>query len=231
MEENKNPEVVYDQKIDLEDHYTSFYTVAKSEYDSLVKYLNENVFKVYNEGEEFRGNTEYFDEYSLKSFDILLQYSVLQLAINDGKLIDQRVEIVEALAKHDSLPHMIAAKLPNFDWTTFTSIKREEAYAALSIVYEAIGKTIHDFSQKLEMYKYVSGDTLESFYACVKYLIEIIMASSGEYKEIKPDESCLILDVIKPQLEFHTETVDSKLYPVEEGIEVISIKHDNKKHN
>lgn len=208
MEDNKNLEEIYDQKEDLEDHFASFYTVAKSEYDNLVKYLNENVFKVYNEGEEFRGNTEYFDEYSLKSFDILLQYSVLQLAINDGKLIDQRIEIVEALAIHDSLPHMIETKLPHFNWMSFTSIKREEAYAALAIVYEAIGKTIHDFSQKLEMYKYVSGDTLESFYECVKHLLEVIMASAGSYETINPENPCLILDVIKPQTEYYEEVPD-----------------------
>ncbi len=231
MEENKNLEEVYDQKEDLSDHFTTFFTVAKSEYDNLVKFMNEHVFSLFNEGEAFRGNTEYFKEYSLKSFDILLQYSVLQLAINDGKLIDERIEIVEGIAIHDSLPHMIEAKLPHFNWMSFTSGTREEAYAALGMVYEAIGDNIKDFSSKLNLHKYVSGDTLESFYVCVKRLLEVIMASSGEYNEIKPEDSCLILDVIKPQLEYHEEVKDDKLYPVQEGIETIDLNYDNKKHN
>lgn len=205
MEENEILEEVYDQKEDLSDNFTTFFTVAKQEYENLVNFLNEHVFSLFNEGEEFRGNTEYFKEYSLKSFDILLQYSVLQLAINDGKLIDQRIEIVEGIAIHDSLPHMISKKLPNFNWTSFTEITREEAYASLGMIYEAIGENIKDFNAKLEMHKYVSGDTLESFYNCVKHLLEVIMAAQGKYEEIKQDDACLILDVIRPQLDYYEE--------------------------
>ncbi len=231
MEENKVLEEVYDQKEDLSDDFENFFTVAKREYDNLVSFLNEHVFKLFNEGEEFRGNTEYMKEYSLKSFDILLQYSVLQLAINDGKLIDERVEIIEGLAIHDSLPHMIEAKLPHFHWTSFTSISREEAYASLGMIYESIGGAIKDFNAKLSLHKYASGDTLESFYDCVKHFLEVVMASQGKYEEIKPEDSCLILDIIKPKFEYHEEVLDKKLHPVEDGIEFIDITYDHKKHN
>lgn len=209
MEELKENEV-YDEKENLEDDYISFFEVAKQEYSNLSKYLNDNVFKVSNEGEDLRSNTEHVNEYNFKSFDLLLQYSVLQLAINEGKLIDQVVEIVEGIAIHDSLPQMIESKLPNFQWTSFTSLSREEAYASLAIIYEAIGETIRDFNQKLANYKAVSNDTLESFYDCVKHLLEVIMAAAGEYKEITSDMPCTILDVIKPTTEYYEVQNDSK---------------------
>lgn len=54
-----------------------FFEVAEQEYTNLSKYLNDNVFKVSNEGEELRSNTEHGNEYNFKSFDILLVFQGL----------------------------------------------------------------------------------------------------------------------------------------------------------
>lgn len=198
---------VYDQKDNLKDDHETLFEYVKKEYGKLVDFLSENVFKTYNEGEEFRGNTEFKNDYNLGLFDILLQYSVLQLSLNDGKLIDERVEIIEGVSRHASLPRIIASKLPNFNWMTFTDVKPEEAYASLSLVYEQIGYVIRDFNQRLIMYKAISGDTLTGFKASVKHLLEMIMCASGEFNEIKLEDPCLILDLIDSEIEYYEEEI------------------------
>ena len=211
MNEIRDEKIVYDQKESLEDDHELLFNYVKKQYGTLVNFLTEHVFQIYNEGEEFRGNTEFKNDYNLHSFDILLQYSILQLSLNDGKLIDERIEIVEGVATHASLPGIIATKLPNFDWMSFTSIKREEAYASLSLIYEQIGSVIRDFNQRLTMYKAVSGDTLLGFKASVKHFLEMIMCASGEFKEITAEDPCLILDLIDSEFEYYEEhAVDEK---------------------
>ena len=208
MEVKLDANEVYDQKDNLEDDGELLFDYVKKEYEKLAGFLTENVFKTYNEGEEFRGNTEFKNDYNLGLFDILLQYSVLQLALNDGKLIDERVEIIEGVARHASLPKIIAGKLPNFNWMTFTDVKPEEAYASLALIEEQIGYVIRDFNQRLAMYKAVSGDTLEGFIPCVKHFLEMIMCASGEFNEIKLEDPCLILDLLDSGLDYYHEEVE-----------------------
>lgn len=191
-------EEVYDQKEDLGENETLLFDYCKKEYKKLADFLREKVFGYRYHLEHFYENVEFVKDDALKSFDILLQYSVLQLAINDGALVDQRVEIVEGVCRHGSLAYVVASKIPNFHWTDFTNVPVEEAYASLDLVYNQIGGFIGDFAAILKNYMALCEDDngLEYFKKGIKFFLELIMVSNGKPFEIKDDTPCLIIDVI-----------------------------------
>lgn len=152
--ENKELNIVYDVKDDLKDDLVTVFSVAKGEYDSLVKYLSEKVFKGRVEFEKGFENTEFSFERGLKDLDMILQYSLLELEFKNGNIRDEVVDAIEGVCHYGSLMDEFRFDDEFFNWTQFNNlVDNKESGKKLEELNVYISKVSRDFANFLLFYQ------------------------------------------------------------------------------
>lgn len=150
--ENEELKVVYDSKYDLSDDYKSPFTVARDEYNSLVKYLSDKVFVGRVDYEHKLKNTEFDVKQGLKDLDMILQYSLLELEFKNGKVRDEVIDAIEGVCRYGSLMKEFREGDEYFNWTDFSQSKSKEVFDKLDSLNIYILKVSKDFSNFLKFY-------------------------------------------------------------------------------
>lgn len=155
--ENEELNEVYDLKVDLEDPKTVF-DVAKEEYNSLVEYLSNKIFVSRKEFEHVCENTEFDLKFGLEELDIILQYSIVELAFKKGSITNEEVQIIEGVCKHGSLMNEIRVNSPFFNWPDFNTLSNNESGVILRDLGVYINKVSRDFAKFFGFYKLYVDD-------------------------------------------------------------------------
>lgn len=152
--ENEEQKVAFDVKEDLADHYSSVFTVAKDEYNSLVEYLSNKVFTGRVEFENgFEENTEFSIKNGLKDLDIILQYSIIELEWRNSKIRDEVVDCIEGVCRYGSLMDKLRQEDEFFTWADFSTLKVEKSGWKLETLKVFIARVAQSFADFLVFYQ------------------------------------------------------------------------------
>lgn len=143
--ENKELNEVYDTKEDLDENYKPFFRLIKDEYVKLVDYLSNKLLKPRVEFEKACENTEYSLNKGLYDLDIILQYSLVELAYKYGNVSDEILESIEGMCWHGSLLQEIRATKPYFSWVDLNMMENEEVGNILKSLAVYIDGISRDF--------------------------------------------------------------------------------------
>ena len=164
MMENEETKIAFDVKEDLNDHYSSVFTVARDEYNSLVEYLSSKVFPGRVEFENgFEENTEFSIENGLRDLDIILQYSVIELEWRNGKIRDEVVDCIEGVCRHGSLMNKLRQEDEFFTWADFNTLKVEKSGWKLDTLKVFIARVAQSFADFLVFYQPENDPNFRAF--------------------------------------------------------------------
>lgn len=194
-----------------EEEKRSVFEIASKEYTDLTEFLKTKVFPHREEYEKSRGNNDYVAEYGLNSFDLMLQFSFLELACADGKITSDEIEMIQKICKYDSLAHFIERNgVTGFSWSSFLEMSIDEAKHVLNSIGGVVFDIAQDFITSFALFdSFVkSKDFLKVFERSVYAFLMCLFSSDGELVEAEQKSQCMLYAAIN-KIKETKEALDS----------------------
>lgn len=144
--EDKQSNIIYDRKDELNVKHNTVFTVAKEQYESLVDYLSKKIFPGRVGFEKDFENTEFSIKRGLVCLDIIIQYSLLEISYKRGFMTDEVIQSFEGICRFGSLLDEIRNEYPFFSWTDFNELTNNECGEILKSLANYIDKVSRDFA-------------------------------------------------------------------------------------
>lgn len=172
--------------------------VAKQVYSDLVTFLNEKVFSAREAFEKNRGNNEYKGEYCLNAFNLLLEYSFLEIASADNNIHENEIKAIMDILDPELIEELISELVEEkFAITDFLKISSEETAKLLKALCKPIFDISKDFIYSFLMFDESSEkDYLEYLERCALAFLTCIRSIDGEVKE-EENCKCLLIYLIE----------------------------------
>lgn len=173
--------------------------VAYQEYNNLKEFLLTKVFPLRKEYEASHGNNDYDCKKGMNSFDVVLQYSLLQIAIKDGKLLKEEVEFIKKVTNNDLIIDLIiSAGNEGFTWDDLLNVPVREIADFLDYAEKAVFEIAEDFIKSFTLYDCYEPniDYVKMFNnSCCAFAYAIICVD-GQDLDQEREGKCLLFAVI-----------------------------------
>ena len=116
----------FDIKEDLTDNLILVDKAALLEREALLKLLNEKILPDPN-GDTYINDNDYLIRRGIEVTDTLIQYSLLEICVNNGKFFDSIIEASEKVCKYSFLYNELRLYDEYFNWPLFSEYKFEKA--------------------------------------------------------------------------------------------------------
>lgn len=137
--------------------------------------------------------------YILERFDILLQYSLLQIAVADSKLISNELAFIKELAEHgDFCDYLKSIGYSNASWASIYNTDQSMIREILEQSREDMIKMSTDYIMLFSAFDAASEyDYLADLSRNVAIIISATCQADGIAQSSELDNGCLILNVIE----------------------------------
>lgn len=172
------------------------FKVAQKAYKSSlkdIKKMSKHIEKAFKkEGEEFDHiNT-------LKQFDIILQYSMLQIAVADNKTAVSEIEMIYDIVKYGDLCRYLRMKSGNteINWITILCADASQIRSLLDAIWEDIHNLINEFMTVFVVAdNALKQDYFKDFKSNVSLILAAICHADGD---ARPEElnGCAMISVM-----------------------------------
>lgn len=136
----------------------------------------------------------------LEQFDIILQYSMLQLALADGRLSLDELQFIKDLTDKGDLCEFLKEEgFSNATWYTLYSMDEAKISKILNDCKSDMKKVSHDFTVMFSSFSLNKGaEYLTSLKNDISDVLIAIISADGkrDKKEIDQINDCLIVDVV-----------------------------------
>lgn len=134
----------------------------------------------------------------LNQFDILLQYSMLQLALADGTLAGEELTFIRDLAQYSNLPEYLkTVGYSNATWQVIYNTNEQKLNGIVAEIEEAVVELSLDF---IHIFAAFDAATDYDYFDDLKRNVSIIIAATcqadgnAEKRELR--NGCLIIDAM-----------------------------------
>ena len=175
---------------------------AKEQYENLREFLEEAVFPYRESVERAKGNEKYDARFGINSFSIVLQYSLLQIAVADRKISTEELMLIEDICRRTSIEKQFQKIEPNFTWNSLHDWSIFKVKKLLKKFEPNLLKISKDFIESFALYDAhtENKDYLKVFeHSCLAF-IYAVMTASGPILKIEEKTPCFLfaaVDAIK----------------------------------
>ena len=134
----------------------------------------------------------------LNQFDVLLQYSMLQLALADGRLAGEVLSFIMDLSQYYSLPDFLKTEgYGNASWQVIYNTQEQKLNGIVAEVEESVVKLSVDF---ISIFAAFDAATDYNYFEDLKRNVAVIITatcqSDGKAEEKELYNGCLIIDAM-----------------------------------
>lgn len=134
----------------------------------------------------------------LNQFDVLLQYSLLQLALADGNLAGEELTFIMDLSQYYPLPEFFkSVGYKNATWQVIYNTQEQKLSNIVEEAEEAVIKLSVDF---INIFSAFDSATEYDYFKDLKNNISIIIAATcqadGKAEDCEIENGCLIIDAM-----------------------------------
>lgn len=169
-------------------------------YENTTEFLEKAVFPFRKAFEEKHGNNKYSIKGGLNSFDILIQYSLFELALADGNLDSNEVEYMKDTCKYLQFPDFFHYYgINDITWEKLVSLGEADLKEILDKVLSDVVDLTKDFINSFALYDFMNEE--KDFTHVLANSINAIccglLAADGEVKNEEQQTKCLALDALE----------------------------------
>lgn len=134
----------------------------------------------------------------LNQFDVLLQYSMLQIALKDGYLANEELSFICSLAKYYALPDFLkTVGYSNATWQVIYNTQEQKLNSIVAEIKNDVAKLSMDFINIFSAFDAVTSyDFFEDLKDNVATIIAAVCQADGKTEEREYRSGCLIIDAM-----------------------------------
>lgn len=167
----------FDVKEDLVDNLLLVDKAAILERESLVHFLSEKVFPDPN-ADPYINDNEYLIRRGIEVTDTLIQYSLLEICVSNGKFFDNIIEASEKVCKRSFLYNELRLHDEYFNWPLFSECKFEKAKEMFDSLDEYIAQMKEEFMKAY--FPFSTIETLDEASLKINKILNIIITGKTD---------------------------------------------------
>ena len=173
---------------------------AAQAYENTTEFLEKAVFPFRKAFEEKHGNNEYSIEKGLNSFDVLIQYSLFELALADGNLDPNEVAYMKDTCKYMPFPDFFRYYgINDITWDKLVGLGETDLAEILDKVLSDVVDITKDFINSFALYDFMNEekDYTRVLANSINAICCGLLAADGEVKDEEQKRKCLALDALE----------------------------------
>jgi hypothetical protein len=187
----------------------NIFEMAMNAYNEIINDLSSATmaFKRYADS----NNIDYNPKITLIQFDILLQYSMLQVALGDRYLDKREISFIENITKYsDFCDYLRHHGVEDVSWNTLYNANEDDLNECLNIIKKEIIDLSRDFISIFSIYDATTDyNYLTDLKKNVLTIIIAVCQADGRAEKEEFENGCLILSVVN-QIEKEKESIETK---------------------
>lgn len=174
----------------------SIFDSAKAAYDKCINVLT--IMGKATEQVQAKKGKKFSTQVLLNQFDVVLQYSLLEISLADEHLAGEELTFIMDTAKHYELPEFLkSAGYANATWQVIYNTEEKKLGNILAELKDRVIGLSADFENIFSAYDSASThDYFSDFYQNIRLLIRATAQADGEAKACELEKGCLILDAL-----------------------------------